>query len=101
MSLITEAQIRGLLLVAEGDLSPDELARWEPFRIDPESWALPEGSDFGFGFWAVACHRNHVVWYNHLAEGFQLGSFTATGKIDAATCVPSLLGEVLASWKTS
>jgi hypothetical protein len=96
MSLVTEAQIRGLLLVAEGDLSPEALRLWEALRIDPECWTPPDGSDFGFGFWAVAKRDNQVVWYNHLVEGFQRGSFTKSGKIDAARCSPSGLGEILA-----
>jgi hypothetical protein len=96
MSLITEAQIRGLLLVAEGELSPAELERWARLRIEPESWVPPDGDDFGFGFWVVARQGNQVVWYNHLTEGFQLGKFTKTRKIDAAGGAPSRLAEVMA-----
>ncbi len=79
MSLITEAQIRGLVLVAEGELSDAQLALWESLRIEPEVWVREAGAEHGFGFWVIARNGGDVLWYDSMHEGFCYGPALADG----------------------
>ena len=79
MSLITEAQIRGLVLVAEGGLSDRQLAVWDVLKIEPEVWVPEPGAEHGFGFWVVARSDGDVLWYDSMNEGFCYGKALAEG----------------------
>jgi hypothetical protein len=50
-------------------------------RITPTKWHLPRWGDEGGGFWAVAVHRNRVLWYNDIEDGFNVSNFDVPGQI--------------------
>lgn len=93
MSLITEAQIRGLILTAEGGLDEAQLALWSKIRIEPEVWSPQEGAEHGFGFWVIARHEGDVIWYDSMAEEFRAGTTFGERLIpEAVASAPDLSG---------
>ena len=74
MALITEAQIRGLVLVAEGTLEPDQFALWNTIRIEPEVRFDEDAQIHGIGFWVIARDGVNIIWYDSLAEQFCAGT---------------------------
>ena len=97
MSLITEAQIRGLVLVAEGDLSEAQLALWESLRIEPEVWVREAGAEHGFGFWVVARNGSDVLWYDSMSEGFCYGQASEDGILPEPEMGPLPLSKLVQS----
>lgn len=97
MSLITEAQIRGLVLVAEGDLSEAQLALWESLRIEPEVWVRAVGAEHGFGFWVVARSGSDVLWYDSMSEGFCYGQASEDGILPEPEMGPLPLSKLVQS----
>lgn len=97
MSLITEAQIRGLVLVAEGELSEAQLTLWESLRIEPEVWVHAAGAEHGFGFWVVARSGSDVLWYDSMHEGFCYGQASEDGILPAPEMGPLPLGKLVQS----
>ena len=81
VSLVTEAQMRGLLLFEEAGLSADQMALWESVRIEPEVWKAPQDADYGFGFWVVAVKDRQALWFDSLSNLFKLGTFEGRGQI--------------------
>jgi hypothetical protein len=74
MSLVTEAQIRGMVLVAEGQLDAEQAELWADIRIEPEVWSPADGAEHGVGFWVIARHEGDLIWYDSLAEEFRAGT---------------------------
>jgi hypothetical protein len=99
MSLVTEAQMRGVLLLAEAELDVEMMALWEAIRIEPEVWTAPEGADYGFGYWAVGLFRGQVVWFNSHADGFHRAAFATPGQLpqreDEAVSLAAILSACL------
>ncbi len=101
MSLVTAAQMRGLLIVAEGNLSEADWKRWEDLMIEPEVWNPPADADYGFGYWVVGIKDDRAIWYNSVADCFQCNRFSQPGQLDApsrergdlAVLIDSLTGE--------
>jgi hypothetical protein len=50
-------------------------------RIAPAKWRLTPWGDEGGGFWAVAIHRDRVLWYNDIEDGFNVSRFDEHGQI--------------------
>lgn len=95
MSLVTEAQMRGILLVEEAGLDETQMAVWEQFRIELEVWKAPQDGDFGFGFWAVALSGDQVMWFNSLANAFVVAPFGQHGHIPPGEHVRRSMGDCL------
>lgn len=95
MSLITEAQIRGLVLTAEGGLDEAQQALWETIRIEPEVWSPAEGAEHGFGFWVIARHEGDLIWYDSLLEEFRAGTTFGEKTLPEAVASASTLAELL------
>jgi hypothetical protein len=95
VSLVTEAQMRGILLLAEAELDGEQMALWEAIRIEPEVWTAPEGADYGFGYWAVGLTRGQVLWFNSHADGFHLVGFSAHGQLPQRDGEVATLADVL------
>lgn len=91
MSLITEAQIRGLVLVAEGRLSDLQLRVWNDLTIEPEVWSAAGGAAHGFGFWVVARSGPDIVWYDSMHEGFCYGIASRDGVLPDIALGPAPL----------
>ncbi|MDF1769655.1 hypothetical protein [Maricaulis sp.] len=83
MSLVTAAQLRGLLIVAEGTLSAAKWQFWEGVMIEPETWRAPAGTGFDFAVWVVAVQGHHAVWFNSVANCFELSPFSRPGQLEA------------------
>lgn len=97
MSLITEAQIRGIVLVAEGGLSEPQLRIWDALKIEPEVWNAADGAPHGFGFWVVARNGMDIVWYDSMHEGFCYGVSSRDGVLPAAELGPGPLSSLVDS----
>ncbi|WP_417486529.1 hypothetical protein [Maricaulis sp.] len=83
MSLVTAAQLRGLLIMAEGRLSDAQWRFWEGVMIEPETWRAPVETGFDFAVWVVAVQGNHAVWFNSVANCFELSPFSRPGQLEA------------------
>ncbi|MFY0636933.1 hypothetical protein [Maricaulis maris] len=83
MSLVTAAQLRGLLIVAEGALSEAQWRFWEGVMIEPETWRAPVETGFDFAVWVVAVQGDRAVWFNSVANCFELSRFARPGQLDA------------------
>jgi hypothetical protein len=51
------------------------------FRIAPTKWRQSPWGDQGNGFWALAVHRDRVLWYNDIEGGFNVSRFVIRGEI--------------------
>lgn len=62
-------------------------------RIEPARWRLSPWGDGIGDFWAVAVHRDRVVWFNEIEDGFNVSTFTVQGEIptDQYWCNQDLL----------
>ena len=66
------------------DLAECSVNQQEFFRragIAPTKWRLTPWGDEGGGFWAVAVHRDRVLWYNDIENGFNVSRFDVQGQI--------------------
>lgn len=95
MSLVTEAQLRGLLLVAEADLTPAEFALWDEVRIEPEVWSFTDAAETGLAVWVVARAGSEVIWFDPRSGLFQAALFSASGRIDRSQGPQGSLSRVL------
>lgn len=95
MSLVTEAQLRGVLLLAEAGLNEAQTALWESVRIEPEIWTGPTGQDDGFGVWVIARSGHEVIWLDAPSGKFRSGYFQQAGAISSPSCDLGELSEVL------
>ena len=95
MSLVTEAQLRGVLLLAESGLNEDQLELWKSLQTEPEIWTGPEGQDGGFGVWVVARSGQEVIWLDAATGKFRSGYFQQVGAISSPSCDLGELAEVL------
>ncbi len=83
MSLVTAAQLRGVLIVAEGALSGAQWQFWESVMIEPETWRAPVETGFDFAVWVAAVQGDHAVWFNSAANCFELSPFSRPGQLEA------------------
>jgi len=83
MSLVTAAQLRGILIVAEGSLSEAQWQFWEGVMIEPETWRAPVETGFDFAVWVVAVQGDQAVWFNSVANCFELSPFSRPGQLEA------------------
>lgn len=95
MSLVTEAQLRGILLLAEAGMNVEQRAFWDSVRIEPEVWTGPGGQDEGFGIWVLARSGQEVIWLDAETGKFVAGHFTTPGIITSPSCEPDELPVVL------
>ncbi|VTR97780.1 hypothetical protein [Tuwongella immobilis] len=95
---IGEAELRSLIAVAEGGMTPRVLAFWERVRIGPVKWALPPIGDDGGGFWVVAIVGQECLWYNDIEDGFNISRYDIFGQIADYWCNQSELQHCVAGW---
>lgn len=95
MSLVTAAQLRGILIVAEGTLSEAQWAFWESVMIEPETWRAPVETGFDFAVWVVAVQGQHAVWFNSVANCFEFSPFARPGQLDAPSLAKGELTELV------
>jgi hypothetical protein len=70
-------------LVSKGlqDCSDEGREFFARVRIPFSKWRLSPRGDKGGGFWAVAVHKDRVLWFNDIEEGFNVSTFTLRGEI--------------------
>jgi hypothetical protein len=62
------------------ECSEEQRAFFERVAVAPKKWQSPYGDDGG-GFWVVAIHRDRVLWYNDIEDGFNVSTFEVQGEI--------------------
>lgn len=55
---------------------------WNQISIHPIKWEEDEYGEDGNGFWVVGISKGRVIWYNDIEEGFNISTYTKTGKLD-------------------
>ena len=70
-------------LVAGGlsDCSEELRQLFARVQVPARKWQLSPWGDAGGGFWVVAVHRDRVLWYNDIEEGFNVSRFEVSGQI--------------------
>ena len=59
---------------------------WQSIKIEPEKWAEKDFGDEGGGFWVVAVHKDKVIWYHDIEDGFNISGFKKFGEIAEYFC---------------
>lgn len=95
MSLVTEAQLRGVILLAEAGLDEAQMELWETVRIEPEIWTGPAGQGDGFGVWVIARSGHEVIWLDAPSGKFCSGYFRQAGAISSPSSDLGELSDVL------
>lgn len=85
-SPITRREIDDEILKSISILNSQKLEFWNEIKIKPEKWQEIECGEKGNGFWVVAIHRKHIIWYNDIEEGFNISKYVSNGIIDEYTC---------------
>lgn len=72
-----------LELVSDGwfSMNAEQRAIWDTIKVIPEKWTGDNELEEDDEFWVVAVTRTHVLWYNHIVEGFNLSRYLTKGHI--------------------
>jgi hypothetical protein len=74
-------ELNNIISSSEKQLPADLKAVWDDIKITPQKWTEKSHGSQTDGFWAVAVTEGEVIWYNNLAGGFNLSSFSKKGEI--------------------
>jgi hypothetical protein len=75
------AKLESLLATHLADCTDEQRCFFETVRIEPTKWRLSPWGDLGGGFWVVAVHRDRVIWFNDIEDGFEVSRFEVRGEI--------------------
>jgi len=67
------------LFMAEQTLDPETEKYWNHYKISPEIWKCMDVIEDNF--WVIAKTPSHVIWYNDIAEGFNISRYKKAGEI--------------------
>ncbi|MHA6289317.1 hypothetical protein [Maricaulis sp. CAU 1757] len=95
MSLLTRAQLSGVLLVEEGRMSDAQLAAWESWRCEPDVSAPPGGADPDFGLWIIGRKGAAVLGYSARTARFFQGASRHAGQVETLVVEADALGDLL------
>jgi len=78
---ITLTDLQSLLSRDLADCTAEQREFFVQANFAPAKWRLSPWGDDGGGFWVVAVHRDRVLWYNDIEEGFNVSRFESPGDI--------------------
>ena len=76
-----ERELDALVAANLADCPEHERQLFARFRVPARKWQLSPWGDEGGGFWVVAVHRDRVLWYNDIEEGFNVSKYEVAGQI--------------------
>ena len=78
---IHERELDALVASELSDCSEELRQFFARVRVPAHKWQLSPWGDEGDGFWVLAVHRDRVLWYNDIEEGFNVSTFEVRGQI--------------------
>ena len=84
--MISEEQIWDIINRQVHSLSPSEDYIWNAVKTLPDLWFCPVWNDGNEKFWAVGIIGNHVIWFNHVEDGFNISRYAKIGTIEEYWC---------------
>jgi hypothetical protein len=78
---ISLPELESLVTSDLAECSEELRALFARVRIEPTKWRQRPWGNEGGGFWAVAVHRDRVLWYNDIECGFNVSRFADWGEI--------------------